>query len=116
MCGKLLLFCCDKFANCRHVPHPLRVDKMTYYKHLRNGHTLCMACPPTRPREGRLFRRIFGLEASIRTLSVSLLAVAAIAASLVLSRNEGATTTGSVPAGETMPGSPSLDKIRAAGL
>jgi hypothetical protein len=56
------------------------------------------------------------LEAFIRTLSVSLLAVAAIAASLVLSRNEGTSAAGSIPAGETMPGAPSLDKIRAAGL
>ena len=59
---------------------------------------------------------IIGLEAFIRTLSVSLLAVAAIAASLVLSRNEGTSAAGSIPAGETMPGAPSLDKIRAAGL
>jgi hypothetical protein len=56
------------------------------------------------------------VEAFIRTLSVSLLAVAAIAASLVLSRNEGTPSAGSVPAGETLPGAPSLDKIRAAGL
>lgn len=56
------------------------------------------------------------MEAPIRTLSVSLLAVAAIAASLVLSRNEGNSAAGSIPAGENLPGAPSLDKIRAAGL
>jgi hypothetical protein len=56
------------------------------------------------------------MEAFIRTLSVSLLAVAAIAASLVLSRNEGTSAAGSIPAGETTPGAPSLDKIREAGL
>jgi len=56
------------------------------------------------------------MEGHIRTLSVSLLAVAAIAASLVLSRNEGTSAAGSIPAGETTPGAPSLDKIRAAGL
>jgi hypothetical protein len=55
-------------------------------------------------------------EVFIRTLSVSLLAVAAIAASLVLSRSEGTSAAGSIPAGETTPGAPSLDKIRAAGL
>jgi hypothetical protein len=52
----------------------------------------------------------------IRTLSVSLLAVAAIAASLVLSRSERPSAAGSIPAGETMPSEPSLDKIREAGL
>ena len=56
-------------------------------------------------------------EAFIRTLSVSLLAVAAIAASLVLSRS---TTQGSrnslIPAGERSPGEASLDRIREAGL
>lgn len=57
-----------------------------------------------------------GLEVSIRTLSVSLLAVAAIAASLVLTRNEVNSAAGSIPAGENSPGAPSLDKIRAAGL
>jgi hypothetical protein len=57
-----------------------------------------------------------GSEASIRTLSVSLLAVAAIAASLVLTRNEGTSAAGSIPAGENSPGAPSLDKLRAAGL
>ena len=56
------------------------------------------------------------MEAIIRTLSVSLLAVAAIAATLVLSRNDGVSAVGSVPAGENTPGAPSLDKIRAAGL
>ena len=71
---------------------------------------------PDPTERGLQFRGLKGLEARIRTLSVSLLAVAAIAASLVLSRNEGTSAAGSIPAGETMPGAPSLDKIRAAGL
>ena len=50
-----------------------------------------------------------GMEVSIRTLSVSLLAVAAIAASLVLSRNEVSSAADSIPAGENSPGAPSLD-------
>jgi hypothetical protein len=54
-------------------------------------------------------------EAFIRTLSVSLLAVAAIAASLVLSRSSAVSTHG-IPAGESAPGEPSLDRIREAGL
>ncbi len=51
-------------------------------------------------------------EASIRTLSVSLIAVAAIAASLLLTRNreDRVPSVGNHPAGQ------SLDAIRAAGL
>lgn len=51
-------------------------------------------------------------EAAIRTLSVSLLAVAAIAASLLLTRTreDQVTSAGERPAGQ------SLDEIRAAGL
>ncbi len=67
-------------------------------------------------KRGSMFRGPNGLEVPIRTLSVSLLAVAAIAASLVLSRNEVNSAADSTPAGENSPGSPSLDKIRAAGL
>lgn len=67
-------------------------------------------------KRGLQFRGSNGLEVSIRTLSVSLLAVAAIAASLVLTRNEVNSAAGSIPAGENSPGAPSLDKIRAAGL
>jgi hypothetical protein len=52
----------------------------------------------------------------IRTLSVSLLAVAAIAASLVLSRSTQGTPNTLIPAGERAPGEPSLDRIREAGL
>ncbi len=55
------------------------------------------------------------LEALIRTLSVSLLAVAAIAASLVLTRTTQGTHAG-IPAGERVPAEPSLDRIREAGL
>jgi hypothetical protein len=72
---------------------------------------------PVDPTErGLQFRGPNGLEVSIRTLSVSLLAVAAIAASLVLTRNEVNSAAGSSPAGENTPGAPSLDRIRAAGL
>jgi hypothetical protein len=67
-------------------------------------------------KRGLLFRGTNGLEVSIRTLSVSLLAVAAIAASLVLTRSDVTPSAGSIPAGENSPGAPSLDKIRAAGL
>jgi hypothetical protein len=55
-------------------------------------------------------------EARIRTLSVSLLAVAAIAASLLLTRNREEDTPAGVPAGENLPAEQSLDAIRAAGL
>ena len=54
----------------------------------------------------------------IRTLSVSLLAVAAIAASLLLSREkpERMTSDGIAPADRSQPAEESLDAIRAAGL
>jgi hypothetical protein len=56
-------------------------------------------------------------EAPIRTLSVSLVAVAAIAASLLLTRSREETdTTGIVPAGENVPARLKLDAIREAGL
>lgn len=52
----------------------------------------------------------------IRTLSVSLLAVAAIAASLLIVRREQRPQHGLVPAGEVLPAEQSLDAIREAGL
>ncbi|MGH7500974.1 MAG: hypothetical protein ACREL7_04380 [Longimicrobiales bacterium] len=52
-------------------------------------------------------------EASIRTLSVSLLAVAAIAASLLITRTRDDALA---HAGEGKPAEQSLDAIRAAGL
>lgn len=56
-------------------------------------------------------------EAPIRTLSVSLVAVAAIAASLLLTRSrEERDITGIVPAGENLPAHLKLDAIREAGL
>jgi hypothetical protein len=57
-------------------------------------------------------------EVTIRTLSVSLLAVAAIAASLVLTRNREATGSTSSDAASTDAQSANreLDAIRAAGL
>lgn len=53
---------------------------------------------------------------AIRTLSVSLLAVAAVAASLLLTRRPEQPANGLVPAGENLPAEQSLDAIRAAGL
>jgi hypothetical protein len=56
-------------------------------------------------------------EASIRTLSVSLMAVAAVAASILLTRSrDGNDTHRTVPAGEQQPARLQLDAIRAAGL
>jgi hypothetical protein len=56
-------------------------------------------------------------EAPIRTLSVSLVAVAAIAASLLLTRSrEESDTRSIVPAGENVPARLKLDAIREAGL
>jgi len=54
-------------------------------------------------------------EIPIRTLSVSLLAVAAIAASVLLTRSRDE-KAGDIPAGEQQPAEHSLDAIRAAGL
>jgi len=60
---------------------------------------------------------IHPMEAPIRTLSVSLVAVAAIAASLLLTRNvEESDNPGVVPAGENHPAKIRLDALRAAGL
>ena len=53
---------------------------------------------------------------AIRTLSVSLLAAAAIAASLLLARRTERPAQALVPAGETLPAEQSLDAIREAGL
>lgn len=56
-------------------------------------------------------------EAPIRTLSVSLVAVAAIAASLLLTRSrEERDITDIVPGGENTPAHLKLDAIREAGL
>lgn len=57
-------------------------------------------------------------EELIRTLSVSLLAVAAIAASLLLSRDKQERTLSDsvTPADRGLPAEKSLDEIRAAGL
>lgn len=54
----------------------------------------------------------------IRTLSISLLAVAAIATSVVVAkqRGDGPTSGDEAPAGETVPAQQSLDAIREAGL
>ena len=55
-------------------------------------------------------------EGPIRTLSVSLLAVAAIAASLLLTRTRGDEGAELLHAGEIQPVKLPLDAIRAAGL
>jgi hypothetical protein len=60
-------------------------------------------------------RSLIPREVPIRTFSVSLLAVAAIAASLLLTREEDARR--STPVGESGPSSAApLDAIRAAGM
>jgi hypothetical protein len=57
------------------------------------------------------------MEEPIRALSVSLVAVAAIAASLLLTRSrEESDITNAPPAGENQPARVKLDAIRAAGL
>lgn len=58
----------------------------------------------------------FQAGGAIRTFTVSLLAAAAIAASLLLVRHTDRPAQGLVPAGETLPSEQSLDVIRAAGL
>lgn len=56
-------------------------------------------------------------EGPIRTLSVSLVAVAAIAASLLLTRSrDDADITDIAPPGENIPARLKLDAIREAGL
>jgi len=56
-------------------------------------------------------------DTPIRTLSVSILAVAAVAASLIITRGrDERDMTTLVPAGETQPAEQSLAAIRAAGL
>lgn len=53
---------------------------------------------------------------AIRTLSVSLLAAVAIAASLLIVRKVERPVQGLAPAGEHLPAERSLDAIREAGL
>jgi|GEM_PF-591656 len=55
-------------------------------------------------------------EGPIRTFGVSLVAIAAVAAGLVLSRYRGSNEPMKVPAGETIPVLPSLEAMRAAGM
>ena len=56
-------------------------------------------------------------EALIRTFGVSLVAIAAIAASLLLTRSrDESDVTGLVPAGENAPAHLKLDAIREAGF
>jgi hypothetical protein len=56
------------------------------------------------------------MEGPIRTFSVSLIAVAAIAASLIITRESDARASKLPPAGENQPVKARLDAIRAAGL
>jgi hypothetical protein len=56
-------------------------------------------------------------EVPIRTFGVGLMAIAAVAAGLVLSRTRtGREEVMRAPAGETMPASLSLEALRAAGM
>jgi hypothetical protein len=55
-------------------------------------------------------------EVFIRTLSVSLLAVAVIAAGIILTRDSETGNGTTPPAGENLPTRAELDTIRAAGL
>jgi hypothetical protein len=68
---------------------------------------MCGGEPPARARIHK-----DNMEAPIRTLSVSLLAVAAIAASLLLTRHREASSTPS----DAQSDARELDAIRAAGL
>jgi hypothetical protein len=79
-----------------------------------NRHAPCTV-PPSGPLSGGPFTPARE-EHPIRTLSVSLLAVAAIAASVLLTRRQEKPATHLVPAGEQLPAEQSLDAIRAAGL
>jgi hypothetical protein len=71
---------------------------------------------PRRPLE-RASRVPSPGEALIRTFSVSLVAIAAIAASLLLTRSrDESEVAGFVPAGENTPAHLKLDAIREAGF
>ena len=90
------------------------MTRLLRFRPARNRHALCtvehagtLSGGPATPA-----RR----EPRIRTLSVSLLAVAAIAASVLLTRRQEKPATHLVPAGEQQPAERSLDAIRAAGL
>jgi len=55
-------------------------------------------------------------EVPIRTFGVGLMAIAAVAAGLVLSRARTRDQAMKAPAGETLPSSLSLEALRAAGM
>ncbi len=78
-------------------------------------HAKCNASGRRQARTSRRFTSCAG--GPIRTWGVSLLAAAAIAATLLLARRtEPRPAHALVPAGETQPAEQSLDAIRAAGL
>lgn len=68
--------------------------------------------PPVRRNESK-----HPQEVPIRTFGVGLMAIAAVAAGLVLSRTRiGREEAVRAPAGESMPSSLSLEALRAAGM
>lgn len=75
------------------------------------------ALPPCAPLVARNGSR-HGKEARIRTFGVSLVAIAAVAAGVVLNkyRTQRENVMKLVPAGETFPAAPSLEAMRAAGM
>ena len=74
------------------------------------------AKPSPRPPVGRNESK-HEREVPIRTFGVGLMAIAAVAAGLVLSRNlAGREEVMKAPAGENLPSSLSLEALRAAGM
>lgn len=67
--------------------------------------------PPARRNESKHEQ-----EVPIRTFGVGLMAIAAVAAGLVLSRTRTGRDEVRAPAGETLPASLSLEALRAAGM
>jgi len=73
------------------------------------------AKPSPRPPVGRNESK-HEREVPIRTFGVGLMAIAAVAAGLVLSRARTVRDEVRAPAGETLPSSLSLEALRAAGM
>ena len=76
--------------------------------------TLAALCR-SRPPAGRNISE-HKQEVPIRTFGVGLMAIAAVAAGLVLSRTRTGREEVRAPAGETLPSSLSLEALRAAGM
>ena len=73
------------------------------------------ALPAATPPDGRN-DSTHRQEVPIRTFGVGLMAIAAVAAGLVLSRTRTGRDEVRAPAGETLPSSLSLEALRAAGM